>query len=426
MRSALGLVIALVACEGAAPPADPATAGGAVAVAGCDPITTREGAGPPRIAAGGLGPDPTPRQIHLGLAGDPRTSIAVQWRTADDLTVGTIVRYGQGALDRVVTGATYAVPSPGGAPIQIHEARLCGLAPDTTYRYQVGARGADGIERLSPPGAFRTAPDVAQVPDAEVVIAVLGDSRGGWDVLRQVATQLAAYAPDLVLFTGDAVVLGTRQRDWDRFFEAIAPLVERAPMISAHGNHEVNAVSYYAQQALPGDEENFAIDAGFAHVTVLNDTPLGFARLAGATRAYLAADLARHAAARWKLVMFHRAVWSASTAHGSTPSLRAAWGPLFDAARVDLVLNGHDHAYERTRPMRGMLPQASAADGTIYVVFGGAGAPLYDAGHNFWTAYSEATHGGMILRIRRDHLTALAIRADGSLLDSFTLTKAPP
>ncbi|MCE9573496.1 MAG: metallophosphoesterase family protein [Deltaproteobacteria bacterium] len=423
----LAIALAIGGCAAAAPGGDPAAAGGAVALPSCGTITTREGVGAPVLGERGLGPDPAPRQVRLSLVDDPRTTIAVAWRTGDDATIGTTVRYGQAALDQTATGATFLVPSAtGGRPIRMHEARLCGLAPDTSYRYQVGARGGDGVERFSPVFAFRTAPDPAREPDAEVVIAVLGDSRGGWDVLRQVSTQLAGYAPDLVLFTGDAVSLGTLQGDWDRFFDAIGPLVERAPMISAHGNHELNAPSYYAEQALPGDEENFAVDAGFAHVTVLNDSPFTFTTLGGATRAFLARDLAASAGARWKIVMHHRAIWSASTVHGSTPMLRAAWGSLYDAARVDLVLNGHDHAYERTRPMRSLLPQPGAADGTTYVVFGGAGAPLYDVARNFWTAYSETTHGGMILRVRRDRLVAEAIRADGTLLDSFTMTKAPP
>ena len=54
---------------------------------------------------------------------------------------------------------------------------------------------------------------------------------------------------------------------------------------------------------------------------------------------------------------------------------------------MDLVLSGHDHDYERSKPMRGATPGA----GTVYVVVGSSGAPLYDNGSDVWTQLSEKT-----------------------------------
>ena len=31
-------------------------------------------------------------------------------------------------------------------------------------------------------------------------------------------------------------------------------------MVSAHGNHEINAVNYYAQFAMPGNEQDYGLD----------------------------------------------------------------------------------------------------------------------------------------------------------------------
>ncbi len=71
--------------------------------------------------------------------------------------------------------------------------------------------------------------------------------------------------------------------------------------------------------------------------------------------------------ASWKFVMFHHPVY-ASHISRDNPNLRREWVPIFDKHHVDLVLQGHDHAYLRTYPMRGHQPQATARDGTIYVV----------------------------------------------------------
>jgi 3',5'-cyclic AMP phosphodiesterase CpdA len=81
-------------------------------------------------------------------------------------------------------------------------------------------------------------------------------------------------------------------------------------------------------------------------------------------------DFLRHAlassTARWKIAVFHQPAYSCSR-HGSTPDVDEQWLPLLAGDGVDVVLNGHDHAYQRFGPL----------DGTTYIVSGGGGAPLY-------------------------------------------------
>ena len=122
-------------------------------------------------------------------------------------------------------------------------------------------------------------------------------------------------------------------------------------MVSAHGNHEVNAVNYFSQVALPGDQENFGFDYGFAHITVGNDTPDDIGKLAGSFKDILDRDMDRSMAARWKIFMHHQPMFSASTRHGPSTTLQDAWLSLIDEHHIDLVLNGHDHDYEVSKPM---------------------------------------------------------------------------
>jgi 3',5'-cyclic AMP phosphodiesterase CpdA len=68
----------------------------------------------------------------------------------------------------------------------------------------------------------------------------------------------------------------------------------------------------------------------------------------------------RQAAARndpsvdWIIVQMHQCACSSSaTGNGSDLGTRQQWLPLFDQYEVDLVLNGHDHDYERSFPVRG-------------------------------------------------------------------------
>jgi hypothetical protein len=400
--------------------------GGTISMPGCDhTMTTRFGAEAPQIQTPTAGPDPTPFHVHLGLPGDPRTTVAVQWRTRDEVTRSTLVRYAAGdalpsaALTTIRPGVTFAYESLGDEHPRIHETHLCDLVADTVYSYQVGS-SFPGQDTWSPVYSFRTAPDVDATPDAEIRLAVVGDTRSGYDVWEQLVDLLAQRQPDLVLFTGDAVTVGIQQDEWEAFFARAEPLFARAPVVVAHGNHELNAVHYYSQLAMPRDEENFGFDYGWAHVTVLNDSPEMTGELESRIRPALAADLAASASARWKLVMHHRAVWSASTNHGSDVAIQRAFMPLYDQYDVDLVLNGHDHNFEITRPLvwdaatSTGLVVASPADGTVFEVQGGAGADLYGNGTGFWTEYSESVHSASMVTVRRDQISLDAFRVDGT------------
>lgn len=431
------LVALLIGCGDSAssptPDGPPAVVlnGGTLALAKCGTsVTTPVGVEAPAIVAAGsapLGPDPTPKQIHLSLAGDPRISMVVVWRTNDDATPATTVQYGKqsvgeasedGVSFRFATGFSSNDPLA-----RIHETHLCGLTADTVYHFRVGGRGSDGRESWSPESTFRTAPDLAADPSASITAVALGDTRGGttdWGTTLAAAEQAAS--PDVILFTGDAVTLGQLQSEWDSFFDAATPVLSHVPMVFAQGNHEADAAAFYAQIANPGNEAYFSLDYGALHLTVLNDSPIDDAEIAGVQKQFLADDLTAHAAAPWRLVMHHKPTYSSALLHGSDLTLRAEWGAVFDAQAVDLVLNGHDHGYERTKPMKAGAVVA-AGQGTLYVVSGSAGAELYDRSDDFFTAISEKTENFVVLTIRTGSLAAKAYRADGTVIESFGLAK---
>jgi 3',5'-cyclic AMP phosphodiesterase CpdA len=400
--------------------------GGVIALTDCGyNVVTRRGAERPRVATDEVGWDPTPRHVHLGIPGDPRTSIAITWRTRDDVTRATSVRFAAGdelpasALTATHRGFTFAYDAGGGEYPRIHEAHLCGLSPDTIYSYQVGS-AVDGVDRWSPVYSFRTAPDVIASPDAEVRFAVVGDTRSGYDVWAQLVALLAPHRPDLVLFTGDAVDNGNEQREWEPFFERAEPLFARVPVVAANGNHDATSVHYFSQLAQKGDEENFGIDFGWAHISVINDTPPISGDLVDRIRPVLAADLAASAGARWKLAAHHRPMFSAGGTHGPDLAMQRAFMPLYDQYDVDLVLNGHEHDFEITHPMIWDAANAtgavapSASMGTVFEVQGGGGAPLHANGSQFWTLYSESVHAASIVTVSRDRMTLEAYRVDGS------------
>ncbi|TQJ90206.1 hypothetical protein FBY22_0979 [Streptomyces sp. SLBN-31] len=85
--------------------------------------------------------------------------------------------------------------------------------------------------------------------------------------------------------------------------------------------------------------------------------------------------------------LVHLCVCAYSTStHASDGGVRAEWLPLFARHQVDLVINGHNHVYERTDAVRGgavgrAVPIGASTDptrdGTVYVTAGGGGRDLY-------------------------------------------------
>jgi hypothetical protein len=129
-------------------------------------------------------------------------------------------------------------------------------------------------------------------------------------------------------------------------------------------------------------------------------------------------DTLAESTAQWKIAVFHQPVYSCSH-HGSTPTVDAMWQPLLEKDGVDLVLNGHDHTYERFGPI----------EGTTYIVTGGGGAELY-----YETAcpastpepdVHETVHNFVTLWMSGSALRLEALSADGRLIDRVNLTEPP-
>jgi acid phosphatase type 7 len=390
-------------------------------------VTTHDGASRPDPSYDMLGSDPTPKFVHVNVANDPTTTMALLWRTNDNSTLSTTVQYGiNGMTDKSVDGFTFVYDIATGDPVRMHETHLCGLQPDTEYSYRVGGVDSEGKEAFSPVYTFRTAPDRKSSPDAEVVFLVIGDTREGYDVWGQSLQEAYQIAtPDFILFSGDATTLGPIQDEWDAWFMAADPTLASTPMIGAHGNHDVNSVNWFSQFAYPNDEQNFAVDIGPAHLTVANDSPMDSADVQGVLAQTLDTNLKAGATAPWNIMLQHKPFWSAAAGPHPEDAVneRMVWQQYVDADSVDLDLAGHDHDYERTKPMRGNTPGITNADGTIYIVCGSAGAPLYPAGSDFWTATSEGTYSFAIMRVRQGLITLNAYRQDGTMLDTTMLTK---
>ena len=367
---------------------------------------------------------PSPYAVHASFRFESATSLSVVWETGPG-TRASWLAIGESPtkLDRFVPGVSFTYGTKlldKAMPLRVHEAHVCGLTPNRTYYFAVGGDGYYG--QVYP---VKTAP--AKADEAPFRIGVFGDSNNlVYADFKVVVEKMRAQAPDFIAFTGDLVHDGAIQSQWDLWFAAAGDLFARAPIMAAHGNHEAMATAYFAQFAQPGNEEYYSFDYGNTHFVVLNDSPPMDSEIdleAAFADQDFAAALARPTPPRWLVAMHHRPPYSSAT---SNLNVRAKLTPIYDKYHVDLVLNGHEHAYESTLPINGGKAVKDYAAGTLYITTGGAGGllnlPTFT--QESWSRKYLPAYNYVTVDVAGPKLTVSAFANDGSAIEApIVLTK---
>ncbi len=360
--------------------------------------------------------DPTmgaPIRVRVGLGGgtsmgqpgyaDPTTTAAFTWETAQQNNAAKVqLGTSPSALSQVSTGYSWTlVPVLGSADTYFHEVHVCGLMPDTTYYYQVGG-GPTGSEVWSATQSFTTMP--ATIPSGGITVGVFGDARDTVATWQAVHVRMKAAGVLMSLVDGDVVDIGAEEPLYSQWLDNIWQYPSGSStfltlgqqyILPINGNHENDTATSFANWALPGNgpyaETYASFTVGSVHFTMIDDEQIAVSSSGAEAQAQLAwvdqdlaaanADRANHP---FVVVMGHRGLFSTSL-HSTDPDVlqaRTSLAPLFDKYKVDLVINGHDHEYERSYPItNGNPPTVQAAgQGTTYVICAGAGADPYAVG----------------------------------------------
>jgi tartrate-resistant acid phosphatase type 5 len=116
---------------------------------------------------------------------------------------------------------------------------------------------------------------------------------------------------------------------------------------------------------------------------------------------------------QFSVVVFHQPAFSCGL-HGSTPEVDVNWVPVFEARRVALVLNGHDHDYFRFL----------SATGVTYVVTGGGGRGLYPVQAGCAPPELKASavrYHFTAVEVYAGRLVVSAVGDDGAVFDKFEI-----
>ncbi|MDZ4847076.1 MAG: metallophosphoesterase [Chitinophagales bacterium] len=422
-----------------------------------------------------------------------QTSIFVKWRT--DVSSDSKVSYGSDPNNLSMTETD-------AQQVSDHSVKLTGLSPFTKYYYSIGTI----TQTLSGPDSlhhFMTIPPSGTVQP--IRIWAIGDFGKANQTEQRVRDSYLSYTEDthtdVFLWLGDNTYdNGTDQQYQDKVFNYnyYGHVFKYMPFWPTPGNHDYESVSpilsptdptthtgpYYDIIEVPkngeaggvpsGYELYYSFDYGNVHFISLNSevgavtsasndwtgaNPAGGFSGSPMTQ-WLEQDLQANTLP-WVVVYFHQPPYTKGS-HDSDDfweyymaAMRKNFVPIFDQYKVDLVLCGHSHVFERSYVIKGHygvsntydtntmlvdgtsgidslgeayvkdLTQTGGDEGTVYVVCGSSGSLETGAALNhpvMFTGYADKG-GSYVLDVEGNRLDGKFINEDGLVLDHFTMFK---
>ncbi|MEC5185456.1 LPXTG-motif cell wall-anchored protein [Cryobacterium sp. MP_3.1] len=414
-------------------------------------------------AAGGLAPPAVkpatiytatavPDRVILTPTVTPATSQNVSWRTSTDVTapqvqLATMTDGPVATWTTISAVSTTEFATDLGYTIKYHTATLTGLAEATSYLYRVG----DG-DTWSEWFEFATA---SSTP-APFSFIVQGDAQN--DVKSyasrtfRAAFEARPYAK-AVVHLGDLIDTDVADAEWGEWFSAAGYENAYLNVMATPGNHEYYPgpllTKYWkAQFEFPenGPAQTPEIQATFSENTYftdyqgvrfisLNGSQINTADLAAQTE-WLDQALEQNPG-KWSVVSFHQPVFSVTSGRDNK-IIREAWLPIFEKHNVDLVLQGHDHAYGRGNLFANEqnLPAGASAEtsqtGPVYMVTV-AGPKMYvpdDLATNNWItnganlrSMNRDTQMYQTVDVTNDEIYVESRTVTGELFDAFSISK---
>jgi len=377
-----------------------------------------------------------PYAIVTTITGDPTASRAFTWYTESGTNAAIVqLMKGDGPGDwsssDVIEFA--AVSSSAGTNSMnkgktMHKAEASGLEPGTTYSYRVGFSDRESWSKTA---QFTTAEPDSDSFQFIYVADSQGEVEADFDLWgNTLAAAFAAYPEaSFIVHTGDLVEDPGDDKAWTYFFEKAERWIMNAPLMPATGNHDQvdgDASAFLSHFLLPNNGAkgslpgtSYTFEYGNALFIYLNSE----SNIDGQTE-WLKEQL-QGADQEWSIAVMHEGPFG-----GKRKKALNDWVDLFDEYGVDLVLQGHNHEYSRSYPLRGgeiagdgNSPLYDRA-GTVYVVANTSGQKFNEKKDDQFYHAVHFQNGVQMyagITIKGKQLVYEAYDVNGQKLDEFVL-----
>lgn len=313
--------------------------------------------------------------------GENETELNFAWMTKKDAknAATPVVLFGTSKKNlKKFTGTTEQTDSKltGGVQYVSNKVTVTGLKPNTKYYYTVVKNGKEAEVRSYTTHDFsdikvlyvgdpQIGASKGQPQGSEKLTASDGASNTAarndayeWDRTLKIAGGLNKDL-DFIISAGDQVNKTGKAKEEEFAGYLNASLLQYVPVATTIGNHDSLTSDYKAHFNVPNATDNGATQAGGdyyysygeALFIVLNTNNYNVAEHEKTMQEAVASD----PDARWKIVTIHQDIYGSGLDHSDTDGmiLRTQLTPIFDKYDIDVVLQGHDHTYSRSKLLYG-------------------------------------------------------------------------
>ena len=259
-----------------------------------------------------------------------------------------------------------------------HKVHVEGLKKGKAYSYKIGAEQGWAY------GAFITEKDKPQSITAVHMSDAQTKDKTKLNVWRNTfknAVITAGNDLDMALYNGDQfdqnnVISGedgkpSRVLRFTKALDIIYDYKFDIPYMPSSGNHEpvVPYINYFTGEIdcakYASDGCYYSYDYDYAHFVVLNTNSMDNEQVS-----WLENDLEEASNAKWRIVMLHISPYSTGdhTNKSANQSIVEKLTPVFSRKHVDLVLQAHDHTYNKTLPYKWDAAGYTTTNGNTDVV----------------------------------------------------------
>ncbi|KAK7258190.1 hypothetical protein RIF29_32705 [Crotalaria pallida] len=324
---------------------------------------------------------------HLSSIDSTGTSMRLTWVSGDNQPQQ--IQYGDGKSATSVIStfsqndmcSTIALPSPAKDfgwhdPGYIHSAVMTGLKPSSTFSYKYGSDEVGWSEKIQ----FSTPPaggsdELRFIAFGDMGKTPLDDSKehyiqpGALSVVKAITDYANSNNVNSIFHIGDISYATGFLAEWDYFLHLISPIASKLSYMTAIGNHERDYIgsgseyvtpdsggecgvpyeTYFPMPTAAKDKPWYSIEQASIHFTIIS-TEHDFSQNSEQYQ-WMQKDMAsvNRQKTPWLIFMGHRPMYTSySGLLGVDQKFIAAVEPLLLKNKVDLVLFGHVHNYERT------------------------------------------------------------------------------
>lgn len=266
-------------------------------------------------------------------------------------------------------------------------------------------------------------------PKTSLKLVIWGDAQGGWETFHQIARLIGEKQVNLSIGAGDLVNNGSEEYAYPRFLQKLSLM--NTVQLPVPGNHDYDG--YYddlhprlmRQHLFRQQDSTYGMQV-FGPLAVLTldpnahfpvDLPKG-----GTQRVWFEQAMESDAwqKANWRMVVLHQPPYSQGWPgyHGES-SIRELLEPYFHQGKIDLVVAGHTHDYER-------LTKEFSGNPVHFLIVGGAGGGLEPEGQASEFPVMDKMikqHHFGILEIKKEGIDGKVFGLEGEELDRFSFVK---